>query len=311
MPRKLTTDSLKAEESGLKALLADAEKYGDIVGQIQYKQRLEEISKDIESLESNPNPFASVALYFSGRPVIGSRGIAAEFASKALGNYQDLISKTFAKSELGAIGERGKVPLKQSTELMVTGLTHGSFGFVLDELSNQDELHDTALKEVVSTVTELLYRVSSSNEEDFERAAEELDSRTLITLREFFKDLDSSEATIRIVEDNTDITLDDRSIHRGRVRTEATQIEDSLERIEGVLTGFLPEHRKFEIKISSGETIYGTASKEATEHFMKIVAHGNPVLGRSCRASIYIKHVKSLNREPREIYRLIEFHQLG
>lgn len=311
MPRKLMIDSLKAEAAGLQALLAESELYGDVVGSIQYKQRLDDIKKELEALKDNPNPFASVALYFSGKPVLGSRGITAEFASKALGNYQDLISKTFAKSELGSIGERGKVPLKQSTELMVTGLTHGSFGFVLDELSNQDELHDTALKEVVHSVTEMLYRVSSANEEDFEKAAEELDSRTLVTLREFFKDLDTSEATIRIVEDNSEVILDDRSIHRGRVRTEATQIEDSLEQIEGILSGFLPDHRKFELRVKSGETIYGTATREATEHFTKIVSLGSPIIGKPCTVSIYVRHVRSLNREPREIYRLVEFIHLG
>lgn len=307
MPSKLRIDSLSAEASALRDLIKDSEKYGDYVGSIQYSQRLNAIEYEIEQLRSKESPLASVALYFSGKPVIGSRGIAADFASKALGSFQEIVSKTYAKVELGSLGERGRIPLKGSTELMVTGLTHGSFGFVLDELVDQEELHDTALKTIVHDVAGLLLEIGSVNDEDFEKAAEGLDARTLSALRIFFKHMDSSEASIRIVEGDQDFTLDERAVHRGRVRTEATQIDESTEVVEGIMRGFLPEHRRFELQLDNGEFIYGGATTEAAEYFDMSLKQGVMVLGAKCRASIFKRVVTPINKPPREIYRLMEF----
>jgi hypothetical protein len=311
MPKKLVIDALSAEAAELRSILAEAESVGDVVGVLQSKERLVEISDEIEKLSKEFSPYASVALYFSGKPVLGSRGIMAEFAGKTLENFQEIVSRTYAANVLGVLGERGRVPLKQNTDLMITGLTHGSFGFVLEELSDQDELHDTALKDIISSVSDMIISTGSENESDFERVTELLDARTLISLRDFFKNMDSSEATIRLIDDNSEFILDNHAISRGRMRTEAMEINEKPESITGTLKGFLPDHKRFEILDSIGNTIYGTASKEATEQFQMAVRRGLAILGTECQADFIIREIRPLNREPRLTYRLIEFHKLG
>lgn len=311
MPRKLTVDSLKAEAAGLQQLLEEAGQIGDVVGEIQYKERLDEIANELAELADSDTHLASVAMFFSGTPVIGSRGIAADFAGKLLESYQGIVSKTFAKIEIGVLGERGRVPLKSSADLMVTGLTRGSFGFVLEELADQSELHDTALKEIVSSVSNLLQHVAAENENDFEMAAEELDPRTLVALREFFKDLDTAGAQVRFVEDMREFSLDEKAVHRGRVRTEAIEIDERTDVISGILIGFLPDHKKFELRDDAGETIYGTVSKEAAEQFIRAVQHQAAVIGERCEAEFVVREVRPLNRPPRLNYRLVGFHKIG
>lgn len=311
MPLKLTIDSLKAEAAGLRQLLDEGERYGDVVGQLQYKERLAEIALTLEEMASSDRHLASIALFFSGKPVFGSRGIAVDFAGKLLEAYQDLVSKTFAKAEIGVLGERGRVPLKGDTGLMVTGLTHGSFGFVLEELADQAEMHDTALKEVLLMVSELLRNVSSESEIEFDRVTEELDSRTLVALREFFKNMDTAEAAVRFVEDTREFSLDAPAIHRGRIRTEATEIDEATQSISGILAGFLPDHRRFELRISSGETFYGTTSKEAAEQFEHAVQKDMVLIGAPCEAEFMVREIRPLNRPPRRTYRLSQFHKLG
>lgn len=311
MPRKLTIDSLKAEAAGLQQLFEEATQIGDVVGEIQYKERLEEIANELAVLADSDSNLASVAMFFSGKPVIGSRGIAADFAGKLLECYQDIVSKVFAKTEIGALGERGRVPLKQSTDLMVTGLTHGSFGFVLEELSDQVELHNTALKEVLSNVSDLLLDIGAENETVFDNASEDLDPRTLAALKEFFKNLDTAEAQVRFVEDARDFSLDEKAIHRGRVRTEAIEIDEKTEIISGSLVGFLPDHRKFEIRDAAGSMIYGTVSKEASEQFIRAVQHQSAVIGEPCEAECLVREVRPLNRPARLNYRLLGFHKIG
>ncbi len=311
MPRKLKVDSLKAEAASLKQLLEEAGQIGDIVGEIQYKERLEEIANELAELADSDTHLASIAMFFSGRPVVGSRGIAADFAGKLLESYQDIVSKTFAKTEIGVLGERGRVPLKRSTGLMVTGLTHGSFGFVLEELADQAELHDTALKEIVSRVSDLLQHIGAENENDFDMAVEDLDPRTLIALREFFKELDTEGAQVRFVEDVREFSLDEKSVHRGRVRTEAIEIDERKEVISGILIGFLPDHRKFELQDDAGTTIYGTVSKEAAEQFVRAVQHQAAVIGEPCEAEFLVREVRPINRPPRLNYRLVGFLKIG
>ena len=236
--------------------------------------------------------------------MLGSKGISADFAGSSLENFQDLISKIFATSEFGQLGSRGKIPFKAHSELMVTGLARGSFGFVLDEMSDQIESEASELTHVIDKATHLLRDTAAQDEVVFENLIEDLDARTLLSLEELFANLDSNKATMRVVEGDLDITLDREAIHRGKIRTEATSIDEKTTDISGVLEGLLPEHRKFEIREESGRLIYGSATKEAVKQFEEA---STSAIGKRCLASVTIKTVAHLNRPPREVIRLIEF----
>lgn len=310
MPRKLEIDALQAEEATVRALLEESRSIDDPVGAFQYEQRLSEIIENLEQLRSSHVAVASVALFFSGKPVLGSAGIASDFAGKALRDYQEIIAKQFAKSELGGMGERGRIPLKQDATLMVTGVAHGSFGFVLNELSDQTELHNTLLKEAVTETSSLLESVSAENETSFEQASEDLDTRTLVALQRFFNDLDTEEATIRIVDDERELKLDKAAIHRARVRTEATQITESPVVVEGILTGLLPIRHCFELQGVDGKSYSGSITDEATGIIQQAVDSGRPVLGERCKVGLVIRVVRALNKE-REVYRLTQIYSLS
>lgn len=306
MPRKLCLQGLQAELASLSDLLQGAKELDDPVGEFQLEKRKGKLEAEIRSLANAREDKASVALFFGGKPVLGSRGISATFAGQMLESFQGLIARKFASTELGALGERGPVPMKQATDLMVTNLARGSFGFVLDELSDQEEIDVTALKLVVEDVVTTLERVSSSNEADFEEVVDELDPRMLISLKDFFIALDSAEGTLRLVDDAADIALDSQAIHRGRLRTEATSIDENDLTIEGMLIGFLPEHRKFEMNVE-GEMLYGSVAKEAAEQYTQLVSSGESPERKRWKVRINQRIVTPLNRPARQVNRLLEF----
>ena len=310
MPKKLNIDSLSSEITTLNELLTSARQSGDFVGEMQLEHRISELSGKLESLKENTvsDNSASVALFFGGQPVLGSRGIAAEFAGTALEQFQNLIAKIFANNEVGDLGERGKVPFKANSELMVTGLARGSFGFVLDEMSDQVQLESSQLSHVIDKAALLLRDSAAQDDAVFESILDELEPRTLIALRDLFSNLDSRKATIRVVEKELDFTLDGPSIHRARIRTEATSIEESTTEIEGKLVGFLPEHRKFELADRTGKIFYRSATKEAVEQFANAT---DSAIGKKCLIKVTIKTVAPLNRPPREVVRLLEFLRFG
>lgn len=304
MLRKLRLDALRAELGSVRSQIEISDEYGDIVGSSQFRRRLDEIHEEISALELQDPTRASVALYFSGHPVLGTRGIAADFAGRCLENYQDLVSKTFARRELGPLGERGPIPLRQNTEMMVTGVTHGSFGFILDEMSDQTSILDTQLKEVVKEVSLTLEKFSADSDSEFLEFASEIDQRTVISLRNFFQVMDNSAATVRIVEDIHELNLDAAAVLRARQRAESSTIEDETVDIPGTAIHVLPDHRTFEFRTLTGDVLFGKAHADAVESYLSAMAMQVNVSNSRVTAHMQVRTVHALNREPRSTYRL-------
>jgi hypothetical protein len=189
---------------------------------------------------------------------------------------------------------------------MVTEIAKGSFGFVLDELSDQMDLVETGLRTVVDEVALMIDKTGANEQSKFEEVLSEIDNRTLISLRDFFVNLDKNEATLRLVEGDKEFQLDEAAIHRGRERTENTSIDESNDFLEGALLGFLPEHRRFELKLLDEELIYGTATKSAAGTYSEMLAKGMSI-GMKCKINASIRVIKPLNRPQKKLYTLLEF----
>jgi hypothetical protein len=305
MPNKLKIDALKSELSSVNFLLEEANSYGDFIGANQFDYKKKELEAKLSELALHTEVNASVALFFGGKPVLGSTGINADFAGKALSDFQDIINKISASLELGKLGSRGKTALIKNSQLMVTQIARGSFGFVLDEISDQIPLTKTSLKETVDLATKLIEDTAAPDQSNFEEALKELDHRTLLSLRDFFVDLDKNEATVRLVEGLKDIQLDKAEIKRARTRTENTSIKEDTTSISGELLGLLPEHRKFEFKLNNDEIIIGTCTQEAAEYYQQRLTNQDPI--KRCSIEVFKRTVTPVNSVERSIYRLIKF----
>ncbi|WP_324059513.1 hypothetical protein [Aeromonas caviae] len=301
MPRKLKLNSLTSDQHAVQQLISEAIEYGDIVGELQYREKLEKLDREISLLKNANETNASVALFFGGEPVLGSQGILASFAGNALENFQELINKAFASKENGSLGERGKIPLKANSNLMVTQVAKGSFGFILDEVSDQLEITETALKHTVDYVLDLINASAQPDDETFEKLIESLDKRVLQSLKDFFITLDKAHSTMRLVGDNQEYSLDSNWIHRARQRTEATEIDEDEELVELKVLGLLPEHCKFEAVTREGNIIYGSTTRLAAEQFR------SELIGKQVRVNLLTKSIKPLRRPERTVYKLLEF----
>ncbi len=311
MSRVHEIDSLTADIATVRDLLAEAKEIGDPIGEHQYASRVEELEAEVHALQESTEKRARLALLFSGDPVSGSRGIEAEFAGRILEGFQNLIARLFAQEEMGTLGERGKIPFKKETSLMVTGVAHGSFGFTLDEMNDQTDMYETELKTIVSQATDLIVGTSSIDEAEFDARIESLDARTLVALKDVFVEMDGKGAEINIREDEKETYLDKQAIHRARVRIEATQVDEKASIVVGILKGFLPDHRKFELLDEKNQMIYGSATKEAVSQFDTVVLQGGKAIEAPCKAKIQVRTITPVNRPSRQIYRLLSFEVLG
>ena len=60
------------------------------------------------------------------------------------------------------------------------------------------------------------------------------------------------------------------------------------------------------MKLDSGEVLYGSVTKEATEQYSSFVTVEQSPIGQRWKIKVQKRIVSPLNRSPREIYRLLE-----
>ena len=304
MVKKLELEALTAEAASIGQLLHARTEEEDPIGFFQYTQRQEELQQKIEALGAAPELEASIALFFAGGPVTGSRGIRANFAGRAVEVFQELVSKRFASTELGELGQRGRVPLRANSDLMLTDVVRGSFGLLLTESVDTVPLAETQLKTVLSSVVESIGVAAAQDAEPFEALLEEIDARYLRSLGQFFELLDDEHATVRLVEGDLDQQFDGVQLHRARERTSAANIDErDDEQLQGLLY-LLPAHRKFELVQESGESIWGTVSREFAVAHLEALGNTNEVVGHRWRVSASVRTITRPNREPRITHRL-------
>ncbi|EHU4977832.1 TPA: hypothetical protein ACN311_002375 [Vibrio parahaemolyticus] len=301
MPRKLELNSLKVDIASVKSLLSEAERYGDFVAKKLYLSKLKRLNRELSLIEDRHITHASVGLFFDGESVFGSKGILASFAGHSLENFQELVNKVFAYNENGSLGARGAIANKSSSNLMITGVAKGSFGFILDELSDQMEITETSLKITLDNVIDLIYNTTLDDEKAYSSAIEDIDQRILQSLKEFFITLDKGKSCLRIVGDKQEYRLNSQSISLARKRTEATSIDENEETKNLTLIGFLPESCKFEA-IDNGLLISGSMSKAVAQQLQR------KELNTQVKVKMVTKTVSSIYRRDKTVFRITDIY---
>ncbi len=296
MIRALKVSSLLADLAATQALLDRRDKNSDPIGWFQLSKRRDQLSHLAQQLESRHETHASVALYFGGRPVVGSKGIEATFAGKALEIYQDMLAKRVARLSRGGedLSDRGRVPGRANSSLMVTEIARGSFGFVLEEPESNADLVDSALKKAIDEVSELLHSISAKDLDGMEDEAEILDSRLLLSVREFFRLLDDSGATIRVTTDHRQISLSRDQVEAGRSRVDTLEWAERVKKLEGILY-IVPDSQRFDLEpLGGGETIRGKVSSKCIKALRENGdSRLHEVLGKHVKAELIEKEVRS------------------
>ncbi|MGY4476327.1 hypothetical protein [Bradyrhizobium sp. USDA 3364] len=307
MIRKLEIDAARADLAAVEGLLARRSRVTDPVGWMQFSKRKEEIETQLAKLHGTPATGAAVALFFGGLPVFGSRGIKAEFGTKAVGQFQDVVTKRFAEYQ-GPIGSRGPTKQADQTAMMITDVARGSFGFVLEEVERDDQhLVESPLRLIVDDVLDLIYQTSAPDEEAFNAFVESVDPRVLTSLRTFFQTLDNEGATMRIVEDEREFSLPREAISRARGRTDTLQMTEDARPFEGRLY-LLPDSKKFELHLEDGSSMRGSVAQE----FLKPLLTASQdipdgILGMTRVVLVRVRTIEFPNAPAKKVFRLLSF----
>ena len=310
MLKRLERDSIVADLAAVNLLLSKRSRAQDPVGFLQFTRRKERLEQQLAELRQIEPTTAGVALFFGGRPVIGSHGILVDFGAKALSEFQNIVSSKYASVER-PIGARGPIPQREQTQLLIADVARGSFGFILEEAS-RDQLLETPLKQALTTAVDLIHRVAAPDEETFDEVAAATDLRVLTALGDFFKVLDDAGAIVRVVEELREFTLARESVQLARSRTEALNLQEQEETQRGTLY-ILPEGRRFELHpVGGGESIRGSIDPLCLRW---LTEGGNEVragiLGSIRSVRLRVRDVSTRGRPPKRSYTLIYVEAAG
>ena len=264
----LDRSGIVAELSSVEELLQSLPEE-DALGRMSLDSRRQKLLEQLEYLGEQRSTLAATGLFFGGKPVIGSRGIQAEFASKVLDDYRDSVVNMWAATT-GEVAPRGPVPDQDAARLHVTELLHGSVGFLIEEIDLKAlPLFPSPLKNAAEAIDNLIVSVAKQSDDDFEKELDQLHPRVFRAVERLIKDLHQAEATIRVVDEARDETLTSQDVDRAYVRLEATNIEEEQFTEDGLLIGLLPYGERFEFRRESGQLITGKVSPSLSEIYLK------------------------------------------
>lgn len=309
MISRIQRNILRAERESLRGLVAAGGDRSPLTT-LSARSRLAAVEAELAALERETRLTGEAAIFFTGKRVQGSRAIDAEFATSSLRHYQDLVSKTVLHRMRGQpLAQRG--PLKERdiavARLNITGTAPGSFGFLLEEDgAEQSPMFPTAVKEAMEQVTDLLRAFTSPEEAAFAAAFDDVDPRTLTSLRNLLTNLDEAEATMRLIEGDREVRMDRHSIERALERANQSRVEENEGYLPGRLVGIVPQDRRFNFKRDdTGEVITGRVESQLSNAFLNRVLEETIQLGGPWVAHVLIRETERRGASPRVNYVLL------
>lgn len=309
--RKIQRDELTAQLAAVNDILQSLPE-DDYLGRTGFEERQYQITERLDQLEVAPQHRAQVALFFGGDPVIGSMGIQAEFSTDILGTFQDLITKVWGTLDGAAVRQMGPIKDKDASQLHITTVVHGSFGFVLEELKGMVEpLFQSSLSKAADEVTEYIVGFTAENETRFSELIEELNPRVFHSIRDFFAHMYKSNATFRMVEGERDEQFDRFAVERAWKRAVASDVIEDEIRVEGTLLGVTPISRRFEFASDeTGAVIYGKVGEKFSNTYLEKIKTQD-YSGKRWRALLYKRTVTRVGRAPKDHYTLLNLEELS
>lgn len=300
MLKRLELQALRADLGALESLLETRTKESDPIGYFQLSRRREKLLSKIDEVAAVPAHRAAIGLFFAGGPVIGSLGIDATFAAKAVTLFQEMVTKHFALEELGEIGQRGPIALQANSDLIVTNVVRGSVGLLLEEAGQTEAFTDTQLKIAVDRVVDTVSVAAAQDGDEFEQALERMDPRFLSSLGQFFAVLEEKKAVLRFVEAEREVELNRDAVVRGKERASTATIEDS-EPMEMVGRIFiLPAARRFELRLVDGQApLVGVVARDFARQDLENLLNAGNAVGERWKVQIKTRTVRRPGRTPK------------
>ena len=251
--------SLASEVNELEMLLADIPAE-NILDRKSIESRLAKIKRQLAEVPATPDS-PKVRLTFRGKPVLGTQGIAADFASKAAGAFAEAFAAVQA-SLTEQLQSVGPIPHRDKRHLLITGTAIGSFGFEFalpqPETSAQLLLLPDGDKsqQAIEIMEKLLRYATDGTDDDVADIVEEIHPRAVKGISKFL-DLMVQEQAWCGLEFGSAIFRykDHEQIKSAAERIKDDNIQEYEASFQGEFQGILPTARTFEFKCAAPDEL--------------------------------------------------------
>ena len=210
-----------------------------------YKNRLRTLQAELAAMPDD-QPEAKVALYFWGKPTVGSLGIEAEFLANVLGHFKSMVATDYANSYFGGVSERGAVPNPMETKLYLTALPRGSFGVELTKLTEDNLFDNNQMGETLGHIIALV-EAATTSDAIFLKEAESAAGRTIKALGEMLAVVSKAEGGFALESGTKRLEVSESRVKEAAHRTAYKDEEVNQMQIDGIISGFLKHSKKLEI----------------------------------------------------------------
>ena len=264
--------SYSAEINTLKRLLDGlpveraSERYG-------FEYRLERAQKMIEGVPVPPLP-KRLSVSFSGEPVQSNYGLDANFGAEAVSMVSDAVRLTTA-GMTGELKATGQIPRNTLGQPIITGVTFGSFGFVMELPAPSGDPYGTSRsEEAVNQIQELLRLASNGTDDDLSTIASSIHPRAVNKVAELLEFMTRRHAKFSLdYQGNTVRYLTEADVENASDRLNPSNVEGRTTEIIGTMIGIIPATRHFELRQNGEPPIHGRIGSEirnpyrTAEHF--------------------------------------------
>lgn len=225
-------------------------------------QRKAEFERELKELPP-PAREPRTVLFFAGGPVLGTRGIDAQFASNVIDHFLQMVKSQYSAAKHGDVGRRGVRRGESEARLLLTGTPRGSFGLELSQPDSEDFVAAEQLSDVLVQLTKVI-EYAGKDDESFAFALDDVSPRVLQRLKEFFKLAFENKARMRIVSGDLECQLDEAAVAQAFDRVSAAETDDQTVEMPGVFRGATHDTWRFDFRSEGGEHVSGRLGDDVT-----------------------------------------------
>lgn len=285
--------SLRAELAELNSLLSVTPESA-VIDRMSLEYRKSQVEADLQASPPPPRWPATAHLAFNGKPVVGQQGIYADFAGLAIDAFAKAVI-TLAASQQAILGERGVIPNRENYRLMVTGTSHGSFGFEIEEALDPQTSYlaeESAVELAIGQAKGILESLVG-DEESIAEAIADTDDRALDDLRDFLRVMSTNEAICALSFKDTVFRFRDvGQVQRGLGSLAQDNLHEGDTEMFGYFQGFLPQGRRAEFVESENGEVLSCRVDRAMDTAESI----NDVLGQDVHIQVRYRQVGTSRR---------------
>ena len=287
---------LLSEQETLKKLISQTSP-GNVIGRMSLQARLQQVEEELAAYQEFSPGLVNARLTFRGLPVVDSRGIWVDFGSDAVKDFAEAATRVGA-SQRAPLPISGRIPGRADFQLMITGTAPGSFGFQIEDASQQPAFagESTPVELAIERVKEIL-EASVGTDEQLVDAIADTDRRALDGVQKFLKTMADNSAVCALEFRGEEFRFRDvAQVRRSENRLSNDNIQEDNVALAGQFQGFLPHSRRSEFLISNTDAEFlqeaiGTVVSGRVEPAVDDTVDINQILNRDVTISARTKRV--------------------